>query len=145
MNRRGMTLIEMLIVIGLIGLMAAMGIPRIGSAIAKQNVRSARAAVVSMHATARAAAIQRGIATSLVFDGNTLLVVSRHPVTGALDTVGEPQDFNRRYGVTVTTTADTLQFDARGLGTATTDTRIVVSRGVYADGIVINSLGRVLR
>jgi prepilin-type N-terminal cleavage/methylation domain-containing protein len=145
MNRRGFTLLEVLIVIGLVGVMAALGIPRIRRAIVRQNVRSARDAVVTMHAKARAVAIQRGSATALVFQANNVLIVSRHPVTGAPDTIGQPTDLHGRYGVTVNRTRDTLVFDSRGLGMETGNTKVTVAKNVFQDSVVINPWGRVLR
>src|SRR5438067_13016706 len=60
MKRSGFTTIEMVIVVVLIGLIAAIGFPKIRQSLDKANVRSARAAVGTLAATARAAAIQRG-------------------------------------------------------------------------------------
>jgi len=145
MNRRGFTLLELLIALGLIAVMAALAVPRIGNALQRERVRSARGAVETMHAKARAAAIQRGRRTALIFQSNRLLVLTRHPVTGALDTIGSPEDLNSRYGVTITTTSDTLVFDPRGLGMASSDTKITVRKGALTEGIVISSLGRILR
>ncbi|MGD2136116.1 MAG: prepilin-type N-terminal cleavage/methylation domain-containing protein, partial [Gemmatimonadales bacterium] len=126
MRNRGFTIIEVLIVIGLIGLMAAIAMPRIGDALINQNVDSGRAAVVSMHAKARAVAIQRGMTSALVFNGNTVLVISRNPVTRAVDTVGAPNDLYDRYGVSVVTSRDTLQFDPNGIGADGGDTKVTV-------------------
>lgn len=145
MNRRGFTLIELLIAVGLVAVLVAMAVPRVGTALIRQSVRSARGAVVTMHAKARGAAIQRGRRTNLIFNGNTVLVLTRHPVTGALDTVGSAENLLSRYGVTVSTTRDTLSFDPRGLGMESSNTTIAVRKGAFADTIVISALGRVQR
>lgn len=145
MNRRGFSLMELLIALGLIAVMAALAVPRIGNALQRERVRSARGAVETMHAKARAAAIQRGRRAALVFQSNRLLVLTRHPVTGALDTVGSVEDLNSRYGVTITTSRDTLMFDPRGLGMESSDTKIAVRKGAFTEAMVISSLGRVLR
>ena len=145
MNRRGFSLLALLIALGLIAVMAALAVPRIGNALQKERVRSARGAVETLHAKARAVAIQRGRRAALVFQGNTLLVLTRHPVTGALDTVGSVEDLNSRYGVTIVTSRDTLRFDPRGLGMESSDTKIAVRKGPFTEAMVISSLGRVLR
>ncbi len=145
MTRRGFTLIEVLIVIGLVGVMAAFAVPRIGRTLARQSVRSARGAVETLHSKARAISIQRGRRAALVFNGDVAVIVSRHPVTGAVDTIGNPEDLHSRYGVTCTTSRDTLLFDPRGVGMESGNTTISVQKGPYVEGIVISSLGRVLR
>ena len=145
MNRRGFTLIEVLIAIGLVALLTAFSFPRIGRALARQNCRSGRGAVETMHSMARNVAIQRGRRAALVFQGNTAVVVSRHPVTGAVDTIGSPSDLHSRYGVTLTASRDTLLFDPRGVGMESSNTTISVQRGPYVEGLVISPMGRVLR
>jgi prepilin-type N-terminal cleavage/methylation domain-containing protein len=60
MNRRGFTLIELLVAIIIVGAMSAFFFPRIADTLQKQNVRSARNAITTLHAKARAIAIQRG-------------------------------------------------------------------------------------
>src|SRR5205814_1211102 len=58
MKRSGFTIMEMVIVVVLIGIIAAIGFPKIRRSLDKVNVRSARAAMSTLAATARAAADQ---------------------------------------------------------------------------------------
>lgn len=145
MNQRGVTLIELLIVIVLIGIMAGFGFPRLGDAITKQNVRSARTLFVGVHAKARATAIQRGSQTQLILSGGRVTIQSTNPVTNAVQQVGNVEDLGERYGVTVQPSAVTLTFDARGIGRETTETTISITKGSYGSRIVISPVGRVIQ
>jgi len=145
MNQRGVTLIELLIVIVLIGVMAGFGFPRLGDAITKQSVRSARTLFVGVHAKARATAIQRGSQTQFILAGGRITIRSTNPVTNVAQQVGNVEDLGTRYGVTVQPTNVTLTFDARGIGMETAETTISITKGSYGSKIVISPVGRVIQ
>lgn len=145
MNKRGVTIIELVMVIILVGVMAGLGFPLIGDAITKQNVRSARTMIVGLHAQARATAIQRGAQTQFILAGGRIAIRSLNPVTNAAQQVGNVQDLGSRYGVTVQPSNLTLTFDPRGLGMETNDNTISVTKGSYGSKIVISSVGRVIQ
>ena len=143
MNRRGFSLIELLIVIVLVGAVTSFAIPMVRRGMEARRVSGARITITTMNAKARAIAVQRSRVVRLIVDGNEVQLVSRHPVTGAV-TVIEQRDLYSVYGVTVSSTRDTLLYDPRGLGLQNSATTIAVSRpGGYADTVVINSLGGV--
>ena len=143
MNQRGVTLIEILFVISLIGIMAAFAIPRFGDAIARQDVRSARTRLIGTHARARATAIQRGTQTSLIVNNGRLVIQSTNPVTNAVDTVGNEQDMGARYGVMIQPTNLTLRFDGRGVGLEAVESTIAITKGAHGTQIRISPVGRV--
>lgn len=145
MSERGLTVAELVIALVLIGILTAMTVPRIGQSMTKQGMISARNAVIGMVAKSKASAVQRGSTTSLVFTGGNMVIRSRHPVTGAIDTVGTPENLYQRFGATIAASRDSLLFDPRGLGSEAGTTTIVVSRGDFADTVVISPAGRVLR
>ncbi len=145
MNRRGLTISELVIALVIIGALVGLSVPRIGQSMTKQSMRSAHSAVAGLVAKAKAAAVQRGSPTVLMLSGGNLVIRSRHPVTGAVDTVGVPESLGRRYGASVWATQDSLIFDPRGLGMQSGNTTIVVSKGSYSDTIVVSAAGRVLR
>ncbi len=145
MTERGMTLMELMTVVGLVGIVGGIVAPRVSDAVAREKVRSARNAIVTMHTTARATAIQRARTTTVVLRGDSVLIRSRHPVTGVEETVETPEDLAARYGVTVTATREELRFDPRGLGAETYPTTIVVASGSHADTVTVSAIGRVLR
>src|SRR2546422_6814764 len=65
MSRRGFSWIELITVFVLIGVIAAIGLPRLRDGLDTQSVRCAKALIATMAATARGAAIQRGCAATL--------------------------------------------------------------------------------
>ena len=147
-SRWGFTLLEMIIALTLVGVMSAMVYPRVGTALSKQDVRAARDMVTTLHAKARANAVARGIRTALAVSGANCVIVSAHPATGALDTVGTAVDLGQRFGVSVSMspgTRDSLIFDAREIGSETTSTYVYLSKGAFADTVLIGPLGRILR
>jgi prepilin-type N-terminal cleavage/methylation domain-containing protein len=146
-DQRGFSLIEILTVMVMVGIIVAMGIPKFGNTLARQDVRGARVLITTLHSRARNAAISRSRATRLAIKNGYFVALSANPVTGVVDTVGGRGDSVAvRYGVTysvVPSTQDTLRFDPRGLGTEATSTTIYVSKSGFADTITISPLGRI--
>jgi prepilin-type N-terminal cleavage/methylation domain-containing protein len=148
MSRSGFTLLEIIVVLAIIGVAAAIGYPKLGSSLTMQNVHGARMTMSTMHAKAKASAASRGRRTALAINGGNLVIISSNPVTGARDTVDTPENLGTRYGVTFSvspSTRDSLIFDSRGLGTETSTTFIYVTKGGYTDTLQIGQLGRIKR
>jgi len=143
MNRHGFSLIELLIVIIIIGAVASIGYPQVRKGLEARRVAGARIAITTMNAKARALAVQRSRVVRLVFDANTIYLVTTHPVTGVVDTV-DRRGLYDMYGVAVTSSADELIYDPRGLGLQTVGTTVTVTRpGGFADTVTIAPLGGV--
>src|SRR2546428_1279316 len=110
MRTRGFTFIEVLIVMVLIGIIAALGIPRIRDAIQKNNVHAARAALGTLVAKARAGAVQRGCKSAIHFtsgSGGTVWITACKVSNSALtDTLGGIEQLAARYSVTLTAGGD---------------------------------------
>src|SRR6185295_6368870 len=122
MRRAGVTFLELMVVIVIIGVIAMMGFPKVRSAIQKTNVRSARVAAGTYVATARQAAIQRGCRGVVHFtagaNGTVWVTVCPRMTTagsGTIDTVGVVSKLAKLYSVTMSQTLDSVQFDPRGL------------------------------
>ena len=143
---RGLTLMEILLVIVLIGIMSAFAIPKLTDAINSQNVQSARVAFVSMYAKARYTAIQRGGTTTLTLANNVLSIQATSAISSLTGAVGNSVDLYGRYGVTVSATpSNTWTFDSRGLGTATVQSTVNISKGTHQSTILLSGAGRVIQ
>jgi prepilin-type N-terminal cleavage/methylation domain-containing protein len=153
MRRSGFTTIEMLIVVAMIGVLAAIGFPQMRRALEKTNVRSARVFLGTAAATARASAVQRGCRAVVHFSSaasGTVWVTAcprRNPGAGTVDTVGGVEQLGSRYNVTLTPTRDSVQYDPRGLSMDNVSTTVRIQGKVPAhkDSLFINTLGRVVR
>lgn len=146
MNRRGFTIIEMITVIVLIGIIAAIGIPRLRGSLEKQNVRSGKAAIATLVATARSVAVQRGCPATLNLNADSVWVTAcgvNPPVASV--TVGTKKFVASTYGVTLSSTAATLVYDPRGMTTQFQATTVRIAGPAYQDSVVINQLGKVVR
>ncbi len=146
MNRRGFTFIEMMTAIVLVGIIAAIGIPRLRGSLQKQNVRSARAAIATLVATARSVAVQRGCSATLNMNADSAWVTAcgiNPPAASVV--VGTKKLVASVYGVTLSSTSSTLVFDPRGIATVFQTTTVHVIGPTYRDSVVINQVGKVVR
>src|SRR6266699_5904402 len=118
MSRKGFSLIEMITVLVLIGIIAAIGFPRLRDALEKQNVRSAKALIATLAATARGAAIQRGCAATLnvTVDSVWVTACGVNP-PAALVSVGTKKLVGDEFNVTLNSTVGSVVYDPRGIST----------------------------
>jgi len=148
-RRDGFTLVETLIVVVLLGLIVLIGFPKMRTAMAQSDLRSARTTMINMVAKARAASVQSNRVTWIKINGNSIYVGATPRLVSlagsTADTVGVIEDLAEHYHVAVTTAGtDSIQFDPRGFGAGFgTSSSIVVSRGGHSSTITIDGLGRV--
>ena len=153
MSRKGFTAVELMIVVILIGVIAAIGFPKIRQALDKSNVRSARVSITTFVAIARGSAVQRGCGAVVHFVSGT---TSRAWVTacprftagaGTVDTVATIDDLEARFNVSMQATTDSVQYDPRGLrrDNALTIVRFSGNSASNTDSVTINQMGKVVR
>ena len=148
MGRNGFSTIEMIIVVILIGIIATIGYPRLSRGLEKQNVRSTKALVATMVATARGTAIQRGCLAVLNLGTDSVWVTSCG-VTGnpppASVLVGTAKRVRQEYNIRLASTHPTITYDPRGMRMQFQQTQVRVIGPHYQDSVVINELGKVKR
>ncbi len=144
MGRKGFSTIELIVVILLIGVIASIGFPRLRDGLEKQNVRSAKALIATLAATARGAAVQRGCSATLNFSVDSVWVTACgvNP-PAALVQVGTKKLVGDEFGVTLNSTSGSVVYDPRGIATVFQATTVRVIGPHYRDSVIINEVGKV--
>lgn len=148
-ERRGFTVIEMLLVITILGIATLIGLPRMSAGVTSANVRGARTTLINLLARTRIAATQSNRITVLKINGNNAVILLRPrrlPGVGTADTLGPVTQLGETYGVTVTAAIDSVRFDPRGMASGFgTGTTFSVSKNGTTETIRIDALGRVTK
>jgi prepilin-type N-terminal cleavage/methylation domain-containing protein len=143
--RRGFTLLEMIVVIAIGGILASIAILAFSTVHGRLAARSAQSNFLSMHAQARAFAVERGVPVRFVMDaGEDELRVEI--VQGGDTEILNQLDLQSEFAVGLTlragstTTPAVVCFTPRGIaepgcGTVTQLTTVRLQRGTRADGI----------
>lgn len=146
MGRKGFTAIEMMIVVIIIATIVMIGFPRLQSAFEKQNVRSAKAYLATMMATARNAAIQRGCVSTLnmTVDSAWVTACGVNPPAASVQ-VGTKKLIGDDFKVTLGPSVAALSYNPRGVTTVVQVVTVKVIGPHYSDSIVVNQVGKVIR
>lgn len=144
--RKGFTFIEILMVMIIIGVIAAFGIPRLRNSLEKQNVRSAKALLATLVATARGVAVSRGCPATLNLTVDSAWVTAcgvSPPATSVQ--VGTKKLIGDDFSVKLSPSVSTLVYDPRGIATAATAVTVQVLGNTITDSLIINQVGKVVR
>jgi len=138
--RNGMTLVEVGVTIGLLGLMAGLTFPRFGTYRDRVAVDAATSSTMSLLVTARHAALRRATRTAVHLDSarGTVFIVA------GVDTL-ERRPLRDVHGVEFSSSRDSIAFASTGLGYGAANTQIILRRGSAADTIAVSRLGRARR
>lgn len=147
MRRSGFTLLEILVVVTIMAIIAALALPKLSTAVQKSNVRSARVELGTWFAKARAVAVQRGCVDTLrihPYYGNVLLWACKVTGTGR-DTIGKPDQIESRLSVDITTDTYYYVFDPRGILIGGSGGTITITSSDHSatDSVVVNAVGKV--
>ncbi len=136
--RRGLTLLELAVVIAIIALVAAIGTPALLRRLDRSRVRHAVSEITSALALARATAVARMTHVTVVFDSvRSTVIVAAGADTLVVRALGDI------HGVELRSNRDSTVYGPTGLGYGAANQSIVVRRGVAEDTVIISRLGRV--
>ena len=146
MGRKGFSMIELIVVIILIGVIASIGFPRLRDGLEKQNVRSAKALIATLAATARGAAVQRGCSATLNLTVDSIWVTACgvNPPAASVQ-VGTKKLVGDEFSVTLNSSAASVVYDPRGISTVFQPTTVRVIGPHYSDSVMINEVGKVTK
>ena len=135
-------MVELMIAIVVMGIIMAVGAPRLNAIRDQAAVRSATQQVGAYVATARAAAIRRGMRANFRTKGDTMWVEIQQP--GAPELIAPPIPLREVFNVTMASINDSIVFDARGFAVNLNGTRtFVVTRAAAKDSTCVTRLGMV--
>ena len=136
--RRGVTLIEILVILVVVGALCGIAVPRLLRHLERTHVRHATREVVATLATARATAMARRAHVAAHFDvSRSTVVVVVDGDTIAVRAIGDV------HGVRLHSNRDSTAYGPDGLGYGAANQTVVISRGRASDSVVISRLGRV--
>ena len=137
-NRCGFTIIEMVIVVLIAALLAAITIPRASSFLDRIEVRGAMTEAESMFSLARHYAISRGTQSTLEIDP-----AARTLTVKALGQVIETREIGAAHGVAIGTNRTSITYSPIGVGYGAANFTMTFSKRLAADTIYVSRLGRV--
>ena len=146
MGRKGFSLIEMMFVFVLAGVIMAIGFPRLRNSLEKQNVRSSKALLATLAATARGTAVQRGCSATLNMTVDSIWVTACGVNPPAVSVqIGTKKLVGDEFGVTLAPSAASVVYDPRGIATQFQLRWITIIGPHYRDSVIINEVGKVTR
>lgn len=138
--RRGTTLPELVVVLTVVGVLAAVGTVRVGALRDRMSVRSATTETVAAFATARRWSISRAARTAVLIDQENASIV----VQSFADTIAHRR-LREVHGVSITASRDSMAYAPNGLGYGASNLTLILRRGAAAETVVVSRLGRVRR
>lgn len=140
-NRRfAFTVLELMAVMGIIGILTVIALPKFAQTVRNSKVRSARDEVVSYFTRAHAVAIQRGQRTYVRIAGDQMSVVTE--ANGVEQTILQ-SDLSEGHGVSLYATQNEFTYDPRGFAQNIPGSgRVVVMRDSRAMPVCVTGLGK---
>lgn len=138
---RGTTLLELLTVLTVTAILAALVVPRLGGWLDRLAVERSASELATFYHRARTAAIFRGTQVRLEFGADSLRAVAEGVGDSTLFVVPGPA----QHGATLAVSQAIIRLYANGLGLGSANTKLVVRRGAAAESLTTSRLGRLKR
>jgi type IV fimbrial biogenesis protein FimT len=136
--RRGLTLIEVTVVMAIVALLCGIGIPALLRRLDRGKVRHASTEIASALALARTTAVAREAHVSVTFDATRSAIA----VVAGRDTL-VARALGDIYGIQLRSNRDSAVYGPTGLGYGAANQSVIIRRGSAVDTVVISRLGRV--
>ncbi len=141
-NRRGMSLIEIIIVMSIMAIVAMMAFPKMGNMNDRNQMRSAKDGIEAKLSAARAAAIATGKQSRFYLQGDSMRVTT---FSGATETAKGPTiNLYNQFGVKIISGNISITFDGRGM-TSNSGNHVRFTRRALTDSLCISPIGLVNR
>ncbi|MEI2719749.1 MAG: GspH/FimT family pseudopilin [Gemmatimonadales bacterium] len=137
---RGITLPELLLTLVLLGILAALGLPRLGAVAAAAALRHEATEIVVALDAARLDAIRFGAVTRLTLSDSSYRL---ELVAGSDTTLQWQHDGAGMRGVRLTGAGGPILFGAAGLALGVSNRTLTLTRGGTSRRVVISRLGRI--
>lgn len=144
-NRRGTSLIELMVVLGIMGLMVLFAVPSASRVFDHVQVAAARTTLVNLYLGARMSARVSNRMTVLRIAQNRV-ILERNNITGAAKDTLSVTDLQGQYGVLLSG-PDSIRIDPRGMleTNLLSPVKFFLSRGAWTDSIRLSAYGSIRR
>lgn len=150
MGSKGVTLVELGLVIVVAGILLLIALPRISVLRTRTEIRNARGSVAALIQQSRLRAIHESRSMTVHFTDSTVWITgaprrSASATPCGCDTVVSAQNLLNLYGASINVTPDTLRLDPRGLSllTGAVGLTVVLVRSGTFDTLRVNPMGHV--
>jgi prepilin-type N-terminal cleavage/methylation domain-containing protein len=146
----GFSLAELLIAIAIVGVLAAISLPRLGRIRAQSQLASASRTVTRALMAARQSAIQRGRHSYFKKNGNSVwVIVDTTGVNSDSVLIIAAMDVSESYGIQISAPSGlkVIEYDPRGVANSASQTLFEFTNPVTAtkDSICVSKLGNTIR
>ena len=136
--RRAFTIIEIVVTLGILSILLAIAIPRMGELLDRVKVRSAAVEIESLFSAARHIAIARATQATVEID----LVAQSINISVGSDTVRK-RKIGAAHDVQISATRARMSYSPTGMGYGAANLSVVVRRNASVDTVFVSRLGRV--